>query len=117
MMARERLEDPVLSWKSYLLFINGTLPKNFGSDYLKSERNKEDLYALMSEYFLESFTSADIVVTSGRRTVSNSTAIEMSESSHLEADFRIVTHIIDGIIGMALKRLLSEPVIRKCSLF
>ena len=78
------------------LTVDGRLPKNFGSDYLKSERNKAALYELMANYFLEAFTS-EIVVTTGKETLTKSSTINMSGSNHLEADFRIVTHIIDGI--------------------
>jgi len=64
---------------------------------MKSSKNKELLYMLMTDYFttkedeLEGTTT--LVMTNGDNTL----AENMPPSTHLEADWRMVGHILDGI--------------------
>ena len=62
---------------------------------MKSSKNKEVLYSLMAEYFMTEKQSngRTLILTNGNDTLSEN----MPSSTHLEADWRMVLHIIDGL--------------------
>ena len=58
--------------------------------------NKAALYKLLTDYFVEKSAdalSSTFVITQGKKTVRGN----MPLSTHLEADYRIVTHVLDAI--------------------
>ena len=89
---RHRLKDNTSSSRglgtvveSVTINANGALPSNF--------------YNIFAEYAVTNFDpDVVVVVTRGREVLSNCANIMLpSCSSHLEADFRLVTHIVDGV--------------------
>lgn len=72
-------------------------PSKFSTDFLKNTRNKEKLYDLLVDHLHEKSLTCQqqkFVFTKRKRVVSNK-IVEMEDSSHLEADTRIVLHILD----------------------
>ena len=83
-----------------VISLDGPIPARFSEDFMLFEANKNNFYKLMADYFLTKSMGDPciFVFTKVKETFSNySDSINMSESSHLEADYRIVVHILDGI--------------------
>jgi hypothetical protein len=78
---------------------NAVLPNNFGSDFMKSSKNKASLYSAMADYFLEKSEGwlkerRVLVFTKDRNTITLPAEYDpMNDSSHIEADYRLILHI------------------------
>ena len=81
---------------------NAVLPNNFGSDFMKSSKNKASLYSAMADYFLEKSEGwlkerRVLVFTKDRNTITLPAEYDsMNDSSHIEADYRLILHILHG---------------------
>ena len=76
--------------------LDSPLPKNFTTDFMLNTANRAALYKLLTDYFVEKSAdalSSTFVITQGKNTVRGN----MPLSTHLEADYRIVTHVLDAI--------------------
>ena len=78
------------------LQLSGKLPKNFSTDFLSNAENKDLLYELMTQYFVDEKidgSSVVYVITHGRNTLIGS----VPNSNLMEADYRLTCHILDGL--------------------
>ena len=74
--------------------LDSRLPANFKSDFFFCSINKARLYRIMTGYFnvLAQQTDTQIFITQGSSEVSNA----LPDSTHLEADFRLIGHLINA---------------------
>ena len=77
------------------------LPSNFCEDYLRNDVNKDNFYKLLVEDFVRRsaiLSEKVIVLTKDTETICNTNLNEFMEpTNHIEADYRIVRHVLDAI--------------------
>ena len=80
-----------------LFDLNSRFKSKVGDDFLLNEENKDGLYTIMTNYFkkkvAQSNSNIAYVMVYGEETILGS----IPSSSHREADYRIVIHVLDGI--------------------
>ena len=79
--------------------LSDKVPSNLKTDFLLSTENKRALYDMMADYFTESKVGQYVFKVSTKYVITKAKEVlvgSMPSSSHIEADYRIVTHIIDG---------------------
>ena len=85
--------------------LESPFPKDFVKDFMKNVKNKEKFYDLLISFLHEKSLLLDTkyIFTNRRKVISNHIS-EMEDCSHLEADYRIVLHIVSAILE-GLKRV------------
>ena len=77
------------------------LPSNFCEDYLRNDVNKDNFYKLLVKDFVRRsaiLSEKVIVLTKDTETICNINLNEFMEpTNHIEADYRIVRHVLDTI--------------------
>ena len=75
--------------------LDSELPSNFKTDFFFCSTNKARLYRLMSDYFatLTEDSDTEFFITQGSSEVSG----RLPHSTHLEADFRLICHVIHAV--------------------
>ena len=89
-------------------------PPQFRDAFLKNTVNKARFYDQLSEYLYHQCLTVEegaeekkFVLTKGRKVISTSEEIRMPDSTHIEADYRIILHVIH-----ALKKSYSVITVR-----
>ena len=85
--------------------LESPFPKDFVKDFMKNIKNKEKFYDLLISFLHEKSLLLDrkYIFTNRRKVIPNHIS-EMEDCSQLQADYRIVLHIVSAILE-GLKRV------------
>ena len=98
-LLKERTRSSRGSGSEINFSLESPFPKDFVKDFMKNIKNKEKFYDLLISFLHEKSLLSDrkYILTNRRKVISNHNSV-MEDCSHLEADYRIVLHIVSAIL-------------------